>query len=396
MVVATSRDSKDYLAIASELAAEFARTAVERDVQAGVATHELDRLRESGLLKLLIPEAWGGWGQNWITGFKVIREIAKADGSLGQLLGYHYFNVIVAELFGTPDQKAHYYAETARNNWYWADAVNPRDPELVLTVDGENFRLNGTKGFSTGTTGADIISINAIRQDLGNLLFAAVPTDREGITNHDDWDYIGQRQSDSGSITFTNVLVYRHEVFGNPDSTDPPSAFTTLITPIVQAVFANFYLGIALGAFEEARQYTLSSTRPWIFSPAQQASHDPYIVERYGDLWVNLAAATSHAEYVSTVVQAAWDKGEQLTAAERGEVAVTVATLKVLTTNVALETTSKIFEVTGTRSAASKYRFDRFWRNVRTHTLHDPVFYKSYEVGNWVLNQQIPIFTLYT
>ncbi len=396
MVVALSRESKNYVAIATELAAEFAKTALERDAQGGIATHEIDRLRESGLLKLLIPEEFGGLGQNWITGFKVIREIAKADGSLGQLLGYHYFNFIVAELFGTPEQKVHHYNETARNNWYWADAVNPRDPDLVLTVDGENFRLNGTKSFSTGTTGADIISITAIRQDLGNLLFLAVPNGREGIENHDDWDYIGQRQSDSGSITFSNVLVYRHEVLGNPDSTDPPNAFATLITPIVQAVFGNFYLGIALGAFEEARQYTLTNTRPWIFSPADKASHDPYIVERYGDLWVNLAAAVSHAEHVSTVVQAAWDKGEKLTDAERGEVAVTVASLKVLTTKVVLETTNKIFEVTGTRSAASKYGFDRFWRNARTHTLHDPVFYKSYEVGNWVLNEQIPVFTLYT
>jgi alkylation response protein AidB-like acyl-CoA dehydrogenase len=396
MVIATSKESGDYVAIATKLAAEFSQTAVERDIQGGIATNEIDRLRESGLLKLLIPEEYGGWGQNWITALKVVREIAKADGALGQLLGYHYFNFIVPELFGTVEQKAHYYSETARNNWYWADAVNPRDPDLVLTTDGENFRLNGTKNFSTGTTAADIISITAIRQDLGNLLFAAVPNHREGITSHDDWDYIGQRQSDSGSITFNNVLVYRHEIFGNPDSTDPPNAFATLITPIVQAVFANFYLGIALGAFEEARKYTLSTTRPWIFSPAQQASQDPYIIERYGDLWVNLIAATSHAEYVSTVIQSAWDKHDQLTAAERGEVAVTVATLKVLTTRVALETTSKIFEVTGTRSAATKHGFDRFWRNVRTHTLHDPVFYKSYEVGNWVLNQQIPVFTLYT
>jgi alkylation response protein AidB-like acyl-CoA dehydrogenase len=95
-------------------------------------------------------------------------------------------------------------------------------------------------------------------------------------------------------------------------------------------------------------------------------------------------------------LQNAWDKGEQLTAAERGEVAVTIATAKVLSTRVALETTSKIFEVTGTRAAASKHRFDRFWRNVRTHTLHDPVVYKVHEVGNWVLNEQIPVFTLYT
>ncbi|MEH2424094.1 MAG: hypothetical protein V7K48_25260 [Nostoc sp.] len=44
----------------------------------------------------------------------------------------------------------------------------------------------------------------------------------------------------------------------------------------------------------------------------------------------------------------------------------------------------------GTRAAAKKYGFDRFWCNVRTH------IYKVHEVDNWVLNEQIPVFTLYT
>lgn len=58
--------------------------------------------------------------------------------------------------------------------------------------------------------------------------------------------------------------------------------------------------------------------------------------------------------------------------------------------------TSKIFEVTGARSTNSGYGFDRFWRNVRTHTLHDPVAYKRREVGGHYLTGQLPEFTLYT
>jgi alkylation response protein AidB-like acyl-CoA dehydrogenase len=34
--------------------------------------------------------------------------------------------------------------------------------------------------------------------------------------------------------------------------------------------------------------------------------------------------------------------------------------------------------------------FDRFWRNVRIHTLHNPAEYKTRNVGNWVLTQQFP------
>lgn len=396
MVVTTAKNTTDYVAIAASLAREFAETAVERDRQGGTPTQELNRLRESGLLKLLIPEEFGGLGQNWIVALEVVREIAKTDASVAQLLGYHYVNAVVPKLFGTSQQKAHFYSETARHNWYWADAVNPRDPEPILIPEGANFRLQGRKSFATGTKGSDRIVVTATRQDLGNVLFAVIPRDREGVEVNDDWDYIGQQQTDSGSVNFNNVLVYAEEIQGDPNSTDPPRPFATLVSPAIQAVFANFYLGIALGAFAAAKSYTLTLMRPWIFSPASRASQDPYIIERYGDLWVDLSAAINHLDQVGTVLQSAWDKGSQLTPAERGETAVTVATAKVFTTKIALEVTSKIFEVTGTRAAASQYGFDRFWRNVRTHTLHDPVFYKAYEVGNWVLNEQIPVFTLYT
>lgn len=386
----------DPFAIATSLGEEFAETAIERDARGGSPTRELHRIRESGLLKLHIPEEFGGWGQNWITTLKIVREIAKADGSLGQLLGYHYVNSVMPQLYGTPEQKARFYRGLTENNWYFGDSVNPRDPDLVLTPDSDHFRLNGVKNFSTGAKSSDIIVIAGTRSDLGNILFAPIPSDREGVILNDDWDYIGQRQTDSGSVEFRNVLVYRDEILGDPDSLAHPSPFATLVTLLIQSVFVNFYLGIALGAFEEARKYTLSTTRPWIFSPAETAQQDPYIIEQYGDLWIDLQAATSHTDFVATVLQNAWDKGEQLTVAERGEAAVTIATAKVLTTRVALKTTSKIFEVTGTRAAAAKYRFDRFWRNVRTHSLHDPVVYKVHEVGNWVLNEQIPVFTLYT
>ncbi|MBV9388918.1 MAG: acyl-CoA dehydrogenase family protein [Chroococcidiopsidaceae cyanobacterium CP_BM_ER_R8_30] len=396
MVLATQRESKDHIALAASLAEEFAKTAIERDAKGGSPTKELHLLRESGLLKLHIPKEYGGLGGDWMTALKVVQEIAKADGSLGQLLGYHYVNSVTPQLFGTAAQKHKFYTDLAKSNWYFGDSVNPRDPDLILSPDGENFRLNGVKNFSTGAKGSDVIVIAGTRDDLGNVLFALIKSDRSGIKINDDWDYIGQRQTDSGSVEFHNVLIYRNEVLGDPDANTHPSPFATLITPLIQSVFVNFYLGIALGAFEEAKKYTLSITRPWIFSLAEKAAQDPYIIEQYGNLWVNLRAAISHVDYVNSVVQAAWDKGEQLTAAERGEVAVTVATAKVLSTRVALETTSKIFEVTGTRAAATKHRFDRFWRNVRTHTLHDPVAYKVHEVGNWILNEQTPVFTLYT
>ncbi len=33
-----------------------------------------------------------------------------------------------------------------------------------------------------------------------------------------------------------------------------------------------------------------------------------------------------------------------------------------------------------------KYNFDRHWRNVRIHTLHDPARLKLHHVGGFILN----------
>jgi alkylation response protein AidB-like acyl-CoA dehydrogenase len=55
-----------------------------------------------------------------------------------------------------------------------------------------------------------------------------------------------------------------------------------------------------------------------------------------------------------------------------------------------------MFEVMGARATSGKHRFDRYWRNIRTFTLHDPVDYKVRAVGNWVLNSEFPIPDFYS
>ncbi|GAB07968.1 alkylation response protein AidB-like acyl-CoA dehydrogenase [Gordonia amarae] len=48
------------------------------------------------------------------------------------------------------------------------------------------------------------------------------------------------------------------------------------------------------------------------------------------------------------------------------------------------------------RATTAAYGFDRHWRNLRTHTVHDPVVYKAREIGDWILNERVPQFTLYS
>ena len=58
------------------------------------------------------------------------------------------------------------------------------------------------------------------------------------------------------------------------------------------------------------------------------------------------------------------------------------AEAKVLSTEIAIEATNKLFELAGTRSTLAEHSLDRHWRNARTHTLHDPVRWKYAILGD--------------
>jgi alkylation response protein AidB-like acyl-CoA dehydrogenase len=68
----------------------------------------------------------------------------------------------------------------------------------------------------------------------------------------------------------------------------------------------------------------------------------------------------------------------------------------VLAHRAALDIGSQLFELTGARSTGARYGFDRFWRNARVHTLHDPVDYKLRDLGRYALDGSLPEPTPYS
>lgn len=192
----------------------------------------------------------------------------------------------------------------------------------------------------------------------------------------------------------------------------------------IQLVFSNFYLGIALGALDYATKYTTTNTRAWPFggdvslthyflnfapgigqvANTQQNKEKPtdefYILSTYGNFLAHLRAATALADKAGLEADSVYgkysDKRDGLTAQERGDLAEWIASVKVVTTDTGLRVTAGVFEVTGAKATASKVGLDRFWRDLRTHTLHDPVAFKNRELGRYQLLGEIPEPTWYT
>ena len=141
--------------------------------------------------------------------------MAKYDGSLAHVYGYHFVNLITSHLWGNAKQQEYYYRETAKNNWFWGNAFNPVDIKLHAQKEQEHFVLNGVKTFCTGSVDSDNLIVSALYEDQESLFIAIIPTNRKGVTVNEDWDNFGQRQTDSGTVTFTNVMVKEEEVLRN-------------------------------------------------------------------------------------------------------------------------------------------------------------------------------------
>nr|WP_254797420.1 acyl-CoA dehydrogenase family protein [Pseudomonas aromaticivorans] len=383
------------LQTARQLAAAFAETAVERDQHGGTPKAQRDTLRRSGLLALSIPRQYGGLGASWSETFEVVREFARVDSSIAHVYGFQHLMLATVRLFSRPDQWQPWFELTARNHWFWGNALNPLDTRtLSKKLDGWR-EFSGRKSFCSGSADSEMLIASALDESTsGKLLIAAIPSGRSGITLHGDWDNMGQRQTDSGSVTFERVRVEESELLLEPGPLSTP--FACLRPLIAQLTFANLFLGIAEGAFAEARHYTLKESRPWFKSGVEHAGEDPYVLRHYGEFWVGLESVRLLVERANGLLDEAWSKEHNLSADERGRLAVAVASAKVAATRSGLDLTSRLFEVTGARATHGALRLDRYWRNLRTQTLHDPVDYKLHELGDWALNEALPTPTFYS
>ena len=66
-----------------------------------------------------------------------------------------------------------------------------------------------------------------------------------------------------------------------------------------------------------------------------------------------------------------------------------VAAAKLTSTRAALAVTSALFEVGGTSSTRPGTGLDRYWRDARTHTLHDAARWKPHSVGRWLVARDV-------
>lgn len=381
-------DDAEALTVATSLAEEFRADASTRDVERRLPRAELDRLSASGLLAVTVPAEHGGADVSAQTLAEIFRLLAAADASLAQIPQSHFAYVNVIRRQGTDEQQKFFFAELlsgARLGNAQSEAgtkhVQDIRTRLQRQPDG-SYNLTGIKHYSTGALFAHWIPVLA-RTDDETLQVAYVPRDAPGLTVVDDWDGLGQRTTASGTVRLEGVRVTTDRVLPHHLTFEGPQ----LHGAVAQLLHTAIDTGIAGAALAEAAQFVRTKSRPWFESGVESAAEDPLLIQQFGELSVQVMASKA---LLGDAARALDTARADLTDDSAAEASIAVAAAKVLAARTAVEVAGALFEVAGTRSALNSLNLHRYWRDARTHTLHDPVRWKIQHIGRYVLNNTRP------
>ncbi|WP_213989210.1 acyl-CoA dehydrogenase family protein [Sodalis sp. dw_96] len=400
------------LEAARALADVWSRSAAEIDAQRRVPVAELDALSRSGLLAITVPREFGGAGVATETLIEVFLILAEVDTALAQIPQNH-FDFVDTLLVAEHGTRAFFYDQLlsgARFGNALAEPGRPsrRDIATTIIAEGKGFRLNGRKYFSTGALTAQWVPVFGKATD-GRILTAYIERGNPGLDILADWDAFGQRGTFSGTTLINDVWVPASQVVdrgrGDPAILIAQFAGNQLIHAAIETGSASGALRAAAGILGDhgrlndndlARlgEYAVrvSAAKTLVRRAARRVDavlgHDAPSAYRTGHLAGSPADEPPAIDAPSTREIAPASNAPSVTEAYGAFIATDEAKSVAYELSPALANDIAHFRVS--RVNDEHRGLDRLWRNVRTHSLHDPVRWRQFYVGDFYLNGTLP------
>ncbi|HEY0289281.1 MAG TPA: SfnB family sulfur acquisition oxidoreductase [Pseudomonas sp.] len=382
------RNDAQAIAAALELASAVRVNAAQRDRERQLPWSEIEQFTRSGLGSISVPRAYGGPQVSFVTVAEVFRILSAADPAVGQIPQNH-FGILNSLIGSASESQKKALFEGVLHGWRIGNGgpergtKNTLDVRARLTADGDQFLLNGEKFYSTGALFAHWVAVKALNES-GKQVLVFVERGTPGLHIVDDWSGFGQRTTASGTVLLENVRVSGEFVIENWKLALSPN----IQGAVSQLIQAAIDAGIAREAIDDSIRFVRERSRPWIEANVERAGDDLYVIADIGKLKLELHAAEALLRKAGRVLDEI--AANPITEQSAARASIVVAEAKVLTTEIALQASEKLFELAGSRATLAEFNLDRHWRNARVHTLHDPVRWKVHAVGAYNLNGALP------
>lgn len=368
--------------------ARIRENAVARDLEHRLPEEELSWLRAAGFTKLRLPPELGGQGASLPELFALLIELSEADPNVTNSVRAHFG--FIEDVFSSGD-------EAWRSRWLECVAagqtVGSGHSEIGATAlgtqsttlrrEGDGWIINGEKYYTTGSLYADWVGAAATDEE-GEVRLVLVPTTAKGVTILDDWDGFGQSLTASGTTRFDNVAL-------DAGSVKPGVDRFPYATGFYQLVHLATLAGIARAASVDVARHVSGRQRVYARGNGFSAAGDPQILQVVGKVRNAAYAAAAIALKVAEALQRAHDAQFDTELGEEARaLAYDLSELEVnqsvsVVSDLVLNATTVLFDALGASAAKRTHGLDRYWRNARTISSHNPRIYHDRNAGQYAV-----------
>jgi acyl-CoA dehydrogenase len=223
----------------------------------------IEKAWEVGLMNNHLPEEYGGPGLDYLSGCLIEEELGWGCSGIGTSITCNGLATAPVMLAGSDEVKKKYLGMLSEEPKLASFCLT--EPDAGSDVSGmrtsavkmgDEYVINGSKCFITNGGYADWYTVYAkTDKDAGHKGISAfvVPRDADGVTVDKKEDKLGQRASNTATISFNDVRIPKENLLGEENKGFKLAMMTLDRTRPGVAALA---VGIGRAAFEFAAEYS--------------------------------------------------------------------------------------------------------------------------------------------
>ena len=353
-------DQKHYRDLAKSFSdKELKPNAAEWDKEAFFPKETLMKAGELGFLSLYVDTNLGGMGLGRLDASIVFEQLAQGCTSTTAFMTIHNMAIWMVSKFGSEELKTEWFPQLSSGkklaSYCLTEPGSGSDSASLRTTakkDGDNFILNGSKAFISGSGATDCLVLMARTGDSGakGISCFLIPADLPGIEYGKNEPKMGWKNQPTRLVSLTDVKVSKKNLVG-----EEGNGFKIAMQGLDggRINIATCSIGTAQSALEEAQNY-MNQREQF----GKKISEFQTMQFKIADMVTELIAARTMTRLAASKV----DKNDS-------EATIYSAMAKRFATDVGFNVCNEALQIFGGYGYIQEYPLERYVRDVRVHQI---------------------------
>ena len=338
---------------------ELKPNAAEWDKEAFFPKETLMKAGELGFLSLYVDTNLGGMGLGRLDASIVFEQLAQGCTSTTAFMTIHNMAIWMVSKFGSEELKTEWFPQLSSGkklaSYCLTEPSSGSDSASLRTTakkDGDNFILNGSKAFISGSGATDCLVLMARTGDSGakGISCFLIPADLPGIEYGKNEPKMGWKNQPTRLVSLTDVKVSKKNLVG-----EEGNGFKIAMQGLDggRINIATCSIGTAQSALEEAQNY-MNQREQF----GKKISEFQAMQFKIADMVTELIAARTMTRLAASKV----DKNDS-------EATIYSAMAKRFATDVGFNVCNEALQIFGGYGYIQEYPLERYVRDVRVHQI---------------------------